>query len=67
MFLHNNYYQYNSAQIFFIELIYFFPSSLNPNNLIYFKELLKGKYDANILFVSGKNKKVFNKNLLILY
>ena len=30
-------------------------------NLIYFKELLKNKYDANILFVSGKNKRAFNK------
>ena len=30
-------------------------------NLIYFKELLKNDYDANILFVSGKNKKAFKK------
>lgn len=26
-------------------------------NLIYFKEILKNKYDCNILFIAGKNKK----------
>ena len=28
-------------------------------NLIYFKELLKNKYDCNIIFVCGKNKKAY--------
>ena len=30
-------------------------------NLIYFKELIKNNFDANILFVSGKNKKAYKK------
>ena len=30
-------------------------------NLIYFKELLKNNYNANILFVSGKNKTAYKK------
>ena len=30
-------------------------------NLIYIKELLKDKYDCNILFVAGKNKKAYKK------
>lgn len=29
-------------------------------NLIYFKELMKHKYDCNILFIAGKNKKAEN-------
>ena len=31
-------------------------------NLIYLKELLKSKYDCNILFVSGKNKTALKKS-----
>ena len=30
-------------------------------NLIYFKELLKNKYECNILFVAGRSKKAYNK------
>lgn len=30
-------------------------------NLIYFKELLKSKYDCNILFIAGKNKLALKK------
>lgn len=29
-------------------------------NLVYFKELMKKKYDCNILFIAGKNKKAEN-------
>lgn len=29
-------------------------------NLIYFKEILKKKYDCNVIFIAGKNKKVEN-------
>ena len=30
-------------------------------NLIYFKEILKNKYDCNILFIAGKNNKAYLK------
>ena len=30
-------------------------------NLIYFKEILKNNYDCNIFFISGKNKKAYDK------
>jgi len=30
-------------------------------NLIYFKELLKNKYDCNVLFIAGKNKTAYKK------
>lgn len=32
-------------------------------NLVYFKEILRNKYDCNILFIAGKNKKAYNKAL----
>jgi len=30
-------------------------------NLIYFKEILKNKYDCNVLFIAGKNKNAYKK------
>lgn len=30
-------------------------------NLVYFKEILKNKYDCNVLFIAGKNKKALKK------
>ena len=30
-------------------------------NMLYFKEILKNNYDCNILFISGKNKRAYEK------
>lgn len=30
-------------------------------NLMYFKEILKNKYDCNVLFISGKNRRAYEK------